>query len=672
MKKIFTFLAFIIFTTSVFSQVYLSEDFSSNQVPPQDWTIDGYTAQWAVSGTTNAGGVAPEAKFTYINSVGVTRFISPVVDLTGVSVLTLKFDHYYDDYSGAGPILGVATRSGGGDWTSVWDINPSTDLGPETKFIEITGSDVGASDFQFCIYLDGNMYNLDYYYLDNIQLYTPYNLDAELSGISTPSFIGEPTEVTGMLTNYGLTEITSLGLSWQINDGEVTQTTFDAVSIPTNGTYDFVLDGLIDLPIGGYDLNVWIHSVNGIEDDNDENNSLTKPISVLSHTVAKKPLLEEFTSSTCAPCASFNTTFVPWTEQHEDDIVLVKYQMDWPGVGDPYYTEEGGVRRAFYGVSYVPDLFGNGSRVATSVSAVQSFFDGAINEMAFVSANGTHNIDGTNIEVTANILPFANISNANVYIVVFENVTVNNTGSNGETEFHHVMMKMLPDANGTTIDLVDREPISITESYDMSGTFVEEMNDLGVAIIVQANDGYVYQAVYSMENENYNTEARLDYVEIDGELLPEFDSDVLTYDINLPSNTSIVPEVLGTPMDQNSIVIEIPATELPGASNVDVFAADLLTHQTYVFNFTLGVGVSELSENQVSLYPNPANDIIHLSNIPQNSSIKIKDVSGRTVSEFNSVSGNTTIDTKVLRNGVYFLEITLNSNSIVKKFTVER
>lgn len=100
MKRIFTLLFLASFIGFAFSQTHLSEDFSGNQMPPADWSIDGYTAQWSVSGTTNAGGDAPEAKFTYINSVGTTRLISPSVDLSGQSSVTVKFDHYYDDYTG--------------------------------------------------------------------------------------------------------------------------------------------------------------------------------------------------------------------------------------------------------------------------------------------------------------------------------------------------------------------------------------------------------------------------------------------------------------------------------------------------------------------------------------------------------------------------------------------
>ena len=49
------------------------------------------------------------------------------------------------------------------------------------------------------------------------------------------------------------------------------------------------------------------------------------------------------------------------------------------------------------------------------------------------------------------------------------------------------MMKMVPDASGTTINLVDREPLTISQSIDLAGTNVEEgkkiLSDSGLKII---------------------------------------------------------------------------------------------------------------------------------------------------------------------------------------------
>jgi hypothetical protein len=139
MKKVYLLSAFTLFAILSFGQqVYLMEDFSGNLMPPTGWSIDGLTGQWSISGSANAGGTSPEAKFTYINQVSSTRFISPEIDLTGVSSVTFMFNFMYDWYGTGAPVFGVATRSGGGDWRSAWEIAPTGNVGPETKILEWT------------------------------------------------------------------------------------------------------------------------------------------------------------------------------------------------------------------------------------------------------------------------------------------------------------------------------------------------------------------------------------------------------------------------------------------------------------------------------------------------------------------------------------------------------
>ncbi|MBN2175514.1 MAG: hypothetical protein JW731_15395 [Bacteroidales bacterium] len=325
MKKLYVFAILLSITTLVFGQTYLTEDFSGNVMPPTGWSLDGLPAQWSISSTTNAGGTAPEAKFTYISGVTVTRLVSPEVDLTGLTSVFFSFKRFYDWYANPAPKLGVATRSGGGNWNSVWEVTPTGNQGPGDISFEIENNDVGASDFQICIYLDGNMYNLDYVFLDNLILFLPFNLDAGMTAITTPSYISGMTEVTGTFKNFGTDQVSDVEVSWQIDEGDVYTTSFTGLGLDFGDTYDFTCEDMFELPIGAYDLNVWISSVNGGPDDDPENDMMMKPISVISYVVPKLPCFEEFTSSTCAPCASFNASFVPWCEQHADQISLVKY-----------------------------------------------------------------------------------------------------------------------------------------------------------------------------------------------------------------------------------------------------------------------------------------------------------------------------------------------------------
>ena len=193
---------------------------------------------------------------------------------------------------------------------------------------------------------------------------------------------------------------------------------------------------------------------------------------------------------------------------NEGRYTYTKYQMNWPGNGDPYYTEEGGVRRTYYSVNAVPMAFLDAESL--NFNNVQNQFNQHAEIPAFMDIKGSFSVEGNNITVLADIMPYIN-ANARIYISVNEKETHGNVGSNGETSFHHVFMKMLPDAQGTTVDFVSGELQHLEFTQDMSGTHVEEMSDLEVSIWVQNystqeifNSRYAYEYTnvhpYPVEN----------------------------------------------------------------------------------------------------------------------------------------------------------------------------
>lgn len=670
MKKFYTLILMMSLSLFTFAQTFVSEDFSSGQMPPADWTIDGYATQWESSSSTKAGGGAPEAHFTYVQSVGVSRLISPAVDLTGITSVNVRFNQFYDNYSGTDPKVGVATRSGGGDWNIAWELGPSGDIGPENRIVEITNADVGASDFQFCIYIDGNFYNMDNWFIDDIFLYAPLTLDGELARITTSSYVSGAAEITGVVSNYGIETITAIDINWQITDGDINTTSISDISIASTESYDFICDQLFEFPIGEYELSVWISNINGGDDNDPNNDLLTKHINVISFIDSHNPLFEEFTSSTCPPCATFNNSFVPWVADHDDDIVLVKYQMDWPGSGDPYYIADAGVRRQYYGVTSVPALFGDGLTAATSMPGVTDFYDAAIEVPSFFSIVGTHTISGTVIDINTTILPYANVTDNKLFVVVFEKITTGNIGSNGETEFHHVMMSMVTGPEGLAAEFTDREPYTFTGQVDLAGTFIEEYDDLDVAIFVQNNSSHVVnQAAYSSGDVTLATEDKLNEVAIDGTTFGDFDSDILEYNIELPDGTTEVPVITGIAIDDNARVIVVPANELPGTSIIDVFAEDLTTHKRYIFNFTVLTGVDNPTASNVKVYPNPSTGQFYITGI-NDANIDIFNISGQKVAEYKNSNGKMNLSN--LNNGIYFLKINSDQSIITKRISINK
>ena len=502
MKKTLLFAIALLFATASMAQnreVLLQESFDGTTMPT-GWSIAGLgTSNWHVSATNNAGGEPNEMWLYYGPQFnGISRLVSPVIDMTGYSSVIFTFKHCLDNYSGS-HTLGIATTSDGGTtWNQGWSQSYSTD-GLYVVTQEISTSDLGSPNFQFCIFYSGNSYNIDNWYFDDIMLFTLENLDLSLTGTSLPQITtaGDLTVNMGVM-NLGATTITSVEASYEVSGMEsVTQTFNVNLASLASTTLTFDTPAPLYIP-GSYDVTLTINKVNGQDDDVSDNNMLTKSVSIPINSVQRIPMIEHFSSSTCGPCVSVNNQMNTFCNNNPGRYTYTKYQMNWPGNGDPYYTAEGGVRRTYYGVSGVPDIYLDG--VGTNNAAVnQNTFNQHADEPGFFDIRGSFTVDGNNIHILADVMPYVDIE-ARVYVAINEKVTHNNVGGNGETEFHHVFMKMMPDGEGSTIAFTTGEMQRLEFTQDMSSTHVEEMSDLEVSIWVQ-NYGskYVYNSHFAYE-----------------------------------------------------------------------------------------------------------------------------------------------------------------------------
>jgi flagellar hook capping protein FlgD len=146
------------------------EDFSGG-VPPADWYIDGMgQTNWISSATATAGGTAPEMMLNWSPSfVGMSRMCTMTLDTSGMTGMAVEFKHSVNDYAG-GYTLGCATSSDGTTWNDAWSIVPAGPIGPETINVDITTPDVGSATFQMCFYLDGDSFDINYWYIDDVML----------------------------------------------------------------------------------------------------------------------------------------------------------------------------------------------------------------------------------------------------------------------------------------------------------------------------------------------------------------------------------------------------------------------------------------------------------------------------------------------------------------------
>ena len=510
----------------MFAQL-IDEKFDSAEMP-EGWSVIGEAQKnWSISSTNMAGGDANEAKlFWNPQFEGTTRLATKAVDLTDIEGVTLTMKLYFENYNqNYKAKFGVATSSDNG---ATWNIGWEQEYNLVGKYdIEerIATADMGKENVMFCFFFDGVSENFTQFCIDNVKIKAQSNSEIRLNTIDIYERIGSgPLDVKFSVQNMGNYNIESFEASYELDGYETVTETFTA-SIPAFGTETFTFSDKKNILPGTYNIKINVLSVNG-GDDNTDDNVMTKTFNVSLAEKQRIPMIEHFSSSTCAPCVLINSLMHKLTEENPGKYTYTKYVVNYPGVGDPYYTAESGIRKDYYQATSVPRCFLD-SELQLSGSAANPVTKTALlnryNVPAFAEIRGAFDIDTNNIiTITADVASYININNLKTFISVNEKTTTGNTveyGGNGEKEFHHVMLKMMDGGYGieTTINAGDYKRFEFT--YPMDSTFMEEANDLEVAVWIQdsttkeiINSHYLYEYTnhpYPVENLQITEGSRL-------------------------------------------------------------------------------------------------------------------------------------------------------------------
>lgn len=516
MKKITLALALLFAGLQAEAQVLLSENFDT----ALNWTVTHVSGSSASAGWTRVtSGTNPSC--TPAQGAGMAQFdayniavgnnyslVSPAISFTGASY-RVKFKMYRD---GGYPTDADRIRV-------MYNVNPvtagATLLGTVNRSIALAPVVAEAGWYTYSFDLPGNpntnahviLLATSAYgnriFLDDVTISQIQENDAEMSSVVMSDIFATTgnTTITGQLKNMGANPLTSVDLKWQVNDGAIHTQNLSGLNIAPGGTYTYShADAWNDTPGENYNVKVWTENPNGTADSDNTNNQVTKVVSVASNAATRYPLYEKFSSATCAPCASFNGGyFNGFFDTNHDNFALINYQVNWPGAGDPYYTAEVGTRVQYYGVNAAPTLFvdsKDGTNFNTSL--LQSDLNAASARPAFFVMNASHILEGDNITVNVDLTPYLS-GTYTLRAAVVEKVTTGNVASNGETEFHNVMMKMVPNATGTTINCVRDVQQSIQVSASLDGTNVEELEDLSVVVFIQSAGKSIMQSAYTVE-----------------------------------------------------------------------------------------------------------------------------------------------------------------------------
>ena len=500
MKKL---LLLLLCSTSMFSQTIFQETFTAEQAlttptPPATtgWTLfsqdsnTGVATNW-VRTTEGSNGIM--ASFSWYNQVVYTPnnyAFSPPIDLTSYTgPIKLSYKHAAQDpdwdvekyslYVTTTPTVAAATTA----------LHSQTTMNGINTLTEITFdlSSYAGQTIYLCFRHHGvsDQFNIIF---DDIKVEKMLSNNVALQSVAVQPYITAGNQTySGTVKNIGTNNVTSYTVTWQANSGAFQTYNVTGVNIVPGATHNFTHNIPLNAVSGLYNLIFNVSLVNGAVDPDTSNNSLTKTTQIPTGSTSFKPLIEKFTSSTCGPCASYNNaTFNPYYTAQNQNFNYIAYQMDWPGTGDIYYTAEGAVRRDYYGVTAITSLWIDGGEYSTgnSQATLTTHVNTEATKPGYFGLTANRNLSGNNAVVNYTITPYLTGSFV-LHAAVIEKLTNQNVGSNGETSFKHVMMKMVPNASGTTINTTAGTPISGQITASLANTFIEENSDLEVIVFIQ-------------------------------------------------------------------------------------------------------------------------------------------------------------------------------------------
>ena len=293
---------------STFSQnVLLSEDFENSSLP----------AEWSQYTLSTDGGwlngnneelqsewwmIQPNGNFIATNddacdcNKSKDYLILPILDLSSVEYAIMSFSTYYsgETFQGSTEVATVEYAFTNGEpldeleWTVLQEINGNgnsdeTMWGSETiNLVSLAGNNNVLLAFR---YNDDGGWMFGWA-IDNVLVYEPTGLNAELTQLNVPLNLAQGTDVDieGVVSNVGAELIESFDVVWSLGGSVAYSAAFEDVNLGSGESYSFTHPDVFSADnVGFYNLDVTITNVNGTGDDDMTDNTLYSDMVVIEY-----------------------------------------------------------------------------------------------------------------------------------------------------------------------------------------------------------------------------------------------------------------------------------------------------------------------------------------------------------------------------------------------------
>jgi hypothetical protein len=211
-------------------------------------------------------------------------------------------------------------------------------------------------------------------------------------------------------------------------------------------------------------------------------------------------LYEGYSNASCPPCASQNPTTNALIAANPTKVVALKYQTNWPGV-DPMNAQTQtwvGPRVSYYSITGVPATRVDGG----GTSITQSIIDSRYAVPSPFALTVTHTLNATAdsafVEVVVTAAQAYTGTSLVLHLAMVEKHIpfASAPGTNGETNFYHVMRQMFPNATGTSLQSTWTNAETQTFNFAVAiPTYIYDLNQVAFVAFIQSNgDKSVLQA----------------------------------------------------------------------------------------------------------------------------------------------------------------------------------
>ncbi|MFC1734008.1 Omp28-related outer membrane protein, partial [candidate division KSB1 bacterium] len=155
----------------------------------------------------------------------------------------------------------------------------------------------------------------------------PKAKDLTMSTMDTPNnyeMINTTVTLTGEIENSGTDNVTSFDLNYTINGGTINTMSISSVNIAYGNTYNYSHSTTWTPTVAGnYEVKIWTSNVNGVADENPQDDTITKNVTVVLAMGTKKVLIERFTGAWCQFCPDGDVVVDNILSTHGEDVVAV-------------------------------------------------------------------------------------------------------------------------------------------------------------------------------------------------------------------------------------------------------------------------------------------------------------------------------------------------------------